>query len=306
MPPSSSTPRWHLPAYLGGLATLTAVAADHYLDIIKWKRIRYTVPIQDNNKIAVSLRARTRPPPIGQMEWPGGRFLLQYLLDECGFASSGAILEIGAGIGLTSCGLAKARKEHLNNHSPIIATDYDEPSLQLLRSNAAENECSDIVKVAHWDAASGDKALKTLPINLSELSHVIASDVVYHGFGVETDPSGDGLPKTLSALLHAKPSLDVTILLTDRFSGGAVAAFSGAAGVNTATAVPTTVDPELARFEATCHGLGLTVRREPIPAAVLERVASSQWPLARFYWWMAGWYEEESGMSVVRVELDDG
>ena len=76
--------------------------------------------------------------------------------------------------------------------------------------------------------------------------------------------------------------------------------------MNTATAVPTTVDPELARFEATCHGLGLRVRREPMPASVLERVASSQWPLARFYWWMAGWYEEESGMSVVRVELDDG
>ena len=36
-------------------------------------------------------------------------------------------------------------------------------------------------------------------ISSEQIDHVIGADVVYHGFGEETDPSGRGLEKTLAA-----------------------------------------------------------------------------------------------------------
>ena len=50
--------------------------------------------------INVTLNALTRPPPIGCLEWPAGRVLLQWCLD-CLPLRNATILEIGSGIGTT-------------------------------------------------------------------------------------------------------------------------------------------------------------------------------------------------------------
>lgn len=332
MPPK---PTWHVYAYAGGLCTLTAVALDHYLDIRKWKRISYTVPVaQDTRNVSMTLSARTRPPPIGAMEWPSGRVLLQWALDEAGLgaATSGTVLEIGAGIGLTSIGLALARRDDASSSdssssrstspaaaaaaatpgtaaaaaraaavaaNPVLATDACAESLQLLRSNADGHGlvANGAVRVSEWDAAAGAAAVAALPVPLCEIDHVIAADCVYHGFGADTDERG--LERTLAALLRAKPSLHVQLMIVDRFSGGAVAALSGAAGVNQ-TSAPTTVDPAIGRFYAECERLGLATQTRPVPEAVLARVDASLGPLSRGLWWLAGYYH---GLSIVTVTL---
>lgn len=250
------------------------------------------------------------------MEWPAGRILLQWALDEANLGdATGTVLEIGSGIGVTSIGLALARQqEHGDNSSSaavkttpslarVVATDSCDETLCLLRANVAESGLDDEqLRVRKWDAAAGEAALQTLPVPLETLTHVIGSDIVYHGFGESTDGSGRGLERTIAALLRARPSLSVRLLVVDRFSGGAVAALSGAAGVNqTSPLHATTVDPAVAAFGNECTRLGLSVRCEPVQSRVLERVRASQWPLARLYWTLCGFYD---AMSVYSIELD--
>ena len=279
---------------------LSAYAADHYLDIRKWKRVKCQVPTQDA-AIDLNLRARTRPPPIGCMEWPGGRVLLQWALDvaDLGANTSGTVLEIGSGIGLTAIGLALAREQSGSAQpQPVLATDVCDASLKLLSDNAAAHQLdTSALHVSHWDAAGGETALASLPIPVEQIDHVIGSDCVYHGFGSSSDASGHGLEKTLAALLTARPSLRIHLLVVNRFSGGAVAALSGAAGVN-ATSASTAVDPAIANFVRECEARGLEVSHEPIPPRVLERVAQSRGLLARAYYWLVDYDEGLSMMTV--------
>jgi hypothetical protein len=307
--------------YVGTISAVLWMWLDERLDLIKWKTVHYAVhylhdeasppqqPGAAPSGFEVSLRARTRPPPIGAMEWPAGRMLLQWALDEArlGDDDTGTVMTIGEGIGVTAIGLALARRQDRRSRaqsstsptpthsSRVVATDFCDESLALLASNAAASGVADdtLLRVRKWDAASGERAVASLPVPLSELSHVIAADVVYHGFGEESDPSGEGLAKTLAALLHAKPSLRVQVMVVDRFSGGAVAALSGAAGVNQSdpAAMSTTVDPAVAAFEASCARLGLRLSKRPVQRPTLDRVRASQWPLARTYWWLAGFYD---------------
>ena len=319
--------------YIGTISGVLWLWLDERLDLIKWKSVNYAVEyLHDDalqqhpdatSRIDVSLRARTRPPPIGAMEWPAGRVLLQWALDEAllGADDAGTVMTIGEGIGVTAIGLALARQNHRRGQQPssptptdsssssssrVVATDFCDESLALLASNAAANSVADdaVLRVRKWDAASGERAVASLPVPLSELSHVIAADVVYHGFGAESDPSGEGLAKTLAALLHAKPSLKVELVVVDRFSGGAVAALSGAAGVNQhdPSAMSTTVDPAVAAFEASCARLGLKLSKRSLKQSTLDRVRASQWPLARTYWWLAGFYE---GIQIYEMALGD-
>lgn len=78
---------------------------------------------------------------------------------------------------------------------------------------------------------------------------------MYHGFDVEADR---GLVSTLAALLKANPDIKITLLLVDRFSGGAVAAVSHVAGVNQARPSSPQVVTRLHRHvEFTCMPLGV-------------------------------------------------
>lgn len=313
-------------AYLGGIASLAAYWLDERLDLRKWKKVNYQVQRSSNHSngaapLHVAVDARRRPPPIGGMEWPSGRFLLQWALDDGRLAdrehgSSATVLEIGSGIGIASIGLALARKHELSSLASsgapdahgaqprkaglVLATDFCDETLAILQRNTAGAGLGDDeIRVAKWDAAAGEAALASLPVPLSKLTHVIGADVVYHGFGSETDASGRGLEHTLKALLEAKPDLRVTLFVSDRFSGGAVAALSDAAGVNQTSEAATT-DPAVAQFLRSCHGLGLKVTRTPLPPDVISTVSASQWPIARAYWWLAGFYD---GISVCEVSL---
>lgn len=93
-------------------------------------------------------------------------------------------------------------------------------------------------------------------------------------------------------------------MVVNRFSGGAVAALQGAAGVNQASdRASTTVDPVVLEFEQSCARLGLAVRKQPVRSETAAAVWASQWPLARAYWWIAGFYDD---ISVYTIELAGG
>jgi hypothetical protein len=280
------------------------------------------------------------------MEWPAGRCLLQWALDEAelGGPEGGAILELGAGIGVTAIGLAVARSSSSSGSNgsgsgskgssssssasssrrsavaQVVATDVCASTLSLLRANADAHGLDErALTVAPWDAARGEESVDALPVRLEDVEHIVGADVVYHGFGVnnpsdnaqgsEEDAAaaagGDGyhcgetigFPHTLAALLRRKPSLRVSLLTIDRFSGGAVAAVAGAAGVHQPS---TTVDPAISRFVRGCEELGMVVKRTPVPPRVISDVAASQSLPARMSWWLCGHFD---GMCVLSVSL---
>ena len=239
-------------------AGLAAGAIALYLDerglVRPWRWVRHAVRVPARDGEAgqraigdvVDLRARikARPPPIGCTEWPAGRVLLEWAVGEV--PQDGArVLEIGAGVGVTSLGLARTLAHSAGGSAgpatAIVATDVCEASLDNLRENARANgievlSATDWQAPAHpgcihigaWDAAGGDESVRSLHANLGidprTLTHVIGGDVIYHGFG--DGGANGGLVRTMAALLKANPDIKVTLLLVDRFSGGTVAAVS--------------------------------------------------------------------------------
>lgn len=182
------------------------------------------------------------------------------------------------------------------------------PSLQALanlRANAAKNGvAADALRVAEWDASRGPEAVRSAEAARvfvpRHLTHIIGADVVYHGGAAGLDDSTSsapvGLAATLAALLEASPNAAVTLLLVDRFSGGAVSAVAGQAGVAHSAA---TEDPALAAFRSHCTSLGLTVRVSDVPDAVVRRVAASQPPWTRAVWWISDRWD---GLRVYTIE----
>jgi SAM-dependent methyltransferase len=197
---------WTAPiVYVGSISAFAALAADKYLDLRRWKRVAHAIrEPASGDSILFSLRARTRPPPIGCMDWAAGRVLLEWLAAEglhCP-ASASTVLEIGSGVGTTAIGLAL-----LANHAAktsarpeaqlsVVATDVCAESLSNLFANARANGLSptraDVFDAppaaplpsarlitARWDAASG---AAPLPPGLApRLTHIIGADVVYAG-----------------------------------------------------------------------------------------------------------------------------
>ncbi len=290
-------------AYAGGLATVAFVVADERLDLRRYKRVAVPVP----GGPTLSLNARTRPPPIGCCDWPSGRVLLHWAVQEGLCDTSATIIEAGAGLGTASIGLAAAARQRSNPGLSMVATDVCEETLSNMRANAAPHRFDDSrLRVCKWDAAGGQSAVDALPVPLATLTHLIGSDLVYSGFGGARGAEGGGpgggggeerLEDTLAALLRAKPSLRCTLLVEDRFSGGAVSALAGAAGVQHQS---TTVDPAIARFEARCRELGLVIDKAPIPARVVESVSESQSIPERASWWIAGRWD---GLQLLHISV---
>jgi hypothetical protein len=248
-------------------AGLAAGAVAWYLDekglVRPWRRVRHAmfVPsvVGEPTKIMeLFFRVKACPPPIGCAEWPAGRVLLEMALDMIP-PSDETVLEIGAGVGVTALGLAKssaaARALHIHTQpTAVVATDICEASLENLRTNAASNGITvrpvrsnheqgyhDVVDgelppatltVGLWDAAGGQGAVQRLNLDLGidarDLTHVLGADIMYHGFDNVAAAANEGLVSTLAALLKANPNIQITLLLVDRFSGGAVAAVSQA------------------------------------------------------------------------------
>ena len=56
--------------------------------------------------LTLTLKAKSLPPPIGCVDWPAGRVLLQWAVDN--LPAGNVTIEVGAGIGKTAIGLACA------------------------------------------------------------------------------------------------------------------------------------------------------------------------------------------------------
>ena len=111
---SAATARAAL-SYFGVGGALALYTLDEQLDLRRWRVARHHVSAPTlAAPLSLSLQARTRPPPIGAMDWPAGRVLLQLLLEGDGddlppVPPRGAtVLEIGAGIGTAAIGLGLA------------------------------------------------------------------------------------------------------------------------------------------------------------------------------------------------------
>jgi SAM-dependent methyltransferase len=315
---------WTAPVvYLGSISAFAALAADEYLDLRRWKRVAHSIrePVS-GDVVSFSLRARTRPPPIGSMDWPAGRALLDWSAAEglhCPH-SAATVLEIGSGVGTTAIGLVLLADHAIRISARpeaqlrVVATDVCEASLSNLAANARANGLpAEGVEsfegppaapppparliTARWDAACG---AGSLPHGLkSQLTHVIGADVVYaggadgvliqqarHRQGCEggSDSPRAGLAATLDELLRLAPQAQVRLVLVNRFAGGAVATLAAVASVPVQS---TTVNPSLTAFEDACRARGLRVEASPVPLDVIKSVQATQSLLTRVAWLLA-------------------
>eukprot|EP00962_Isochrysis_galbana_P023453 scaffold7098_cov124-Isochrysis_galbana.AAC.1 len=319
---------WTAPiVYLGSMSAFAALVADEYLDLRRWKAVAHSIrEPASGDVISFSLRARTRPPPIGCMDWPAGRALLEWSAAEGLHRphSASTVLEIGSGVGTAAVGLvllanhavgASARPEA---QLSVVATDVCDESLFNLAANARANgllpggvEVLDAppaapspparLVTAKWDAASG---AGSLPHGLpSRLTHVIGADVVYAG-GVDgvlmqrarhedcrQSGGGDDGSRGRAGLAA---TLDELLLLAPEAQVRLVLVnrFAGGAVATLAAVagVPvqsTTVDPSLTAFEHACRVRGLHVEASPVPPDVIKSVQATQCLLTRLTWLLA-------------------
>ena len=227
----------------------------------------------------VTSRSRFDLGSTGLTEWPGARVLLQHVTDTMPLTAGGTLLEIGSGVGTAAVGIALAAEaaaacSGVVGAEPlrVVATDVDEAALALLRHNASQSDCGELLRVEHWDAATGCGGLKSLPVPLSCLTHVVGSDVVYFG-GAHDAASPRGLVPTLAALLEAQPLLDITLVCMERFP------------------VERGRDPALLMLEEQCRAAGLHVSRQRVPKQTVHRVQEAQRVLLRVAWQMYGLWD---------------
>jgi len=283
---------------------------DESLGLRQWELSKHCVKSPSLAKpLVFQIEARTRPPPIGAIDWPAGRVLLQWCLDH--LPPRAVVLEIGSGIGTTALGLACANSDEDGIARRIIATDFDDEVLSILRSNAELNGMSDspCLSIHKWDAALGAASAKALPVPAAaarKLTHVVGSDLVYYG---GTDDhwhgEGEGLVSTLSELLRSAPNLEVYLLCVAR--GPAEVPYnadSSGGGMPPSNALKAEYKDYLSLryFEQKCAARGLTARREPIPAETIRRVNDSQWLPLRASWWLLGIWES---LVLYRVCLEE-
>lgn len=231
--------RTAIASYLGVGTAFALYTLDEVLDLRQWRVACHRVSAPNlKSPVALSLSARTRPPPIGAMDWPAGRVLLQLALEGDGTtalspipARGATVLEIGSGIGTAAIGLALAlQAERAEEHgaaeassassapTAIVATDICSDSLANLAANAlshglrvageGEQPPDGSIGVARWDASAADAARSLPLVAPSRLTHVLGADVVYSGgaAGVGEECGGEFVA-TLRALLEAQPQL---------------------------------------------------------------------------------------------------
>ena len=204
--------------YVAGVGGLCLALADEHLELRQWRQETQRV-MASPQPVDVVIRSRVRASEHesgqGCVDWPAGRALLQWALDG-GLPESGAtVLEIGAGVGLTSIGIASAARQRAasdeckgSTPNTVVAADVCDAALANLHFNslanlgsapsaprdavtahdptatsasAAPNDASyggGALRVLRWDAAGGASALSRLPVDVSRLTHVIGADLV--------------------------------------------------------------------------------------------------------------------------------
>uniref|UniRef100_A0AAR5PZF8 Methyltransferase-like protein 22 n=1 Tax=Dendroctonus ponderosae TaxID=77166 RepID=A0AAR5PZF8_DENPD len=143
---------------------------------------------------------------VGLQLWRGSLLLADWLLDNsASFAPRHSILELGAGVGLTSVVAAM--------FAPVICTDVDRGQIfQIINANVNRNRhlAKHPVEVLQLDfTADGlpEKVLAALP----QVKTVIAADVVYD------DRLTEAFVKTVKKILDIPPSRSVLIALEKRY-----------------------------------------------------------------------------------------
>ena len=124
-------------AYRGCGALVAAALIDEYSGLRKWRTARRNCDSRRRRRPAIAGSGPAAP--LG-VQRPAGRVL------ECALAdvhSDSVVLELGAGIGMTSIGLALATTR-------VVATDVDDDALDNLRANAERHKAT--LTVARWDA----------------------------------------------------------------------------------------------------------------------------------------------------------
>eukprot|EP00613_Pedinella_sp_CCMP2098_P021464 CAMPEP_0171682586 /NCGR_PEP_ID=MMETSP0991-20121206/623_1 /TAXON_ID=483369 /ORGANISM="non described non described, Strain CCMP2098" /LENGTH=249 /DNA_ID=CAMNT_0012269835 /DNA_START=75 /DNA_END=820 /DNA_ORIENTATION=- len=248
-----ATHRLSMAAWAGCVGASTFGAAwQGYCYLFPWYKSPCFISSVDSD-VLVWIRARRRPPPIGQVLYPSSRALAELVLyAEEESRQSGpptVITEIGSGCGLTAIALAA------HGHR-VLATDMCPDALTNLSHNVAMNaeviaraggrvfvkhvtaknsgaespsslSTPPSLPTAHASApdersavvvasteSSDDTALPWLPPNTRWL---IGADLVYHG-GAQSS----GLSPLLATALreHSHKNLRVLLIVADRFSGG--------------------------------------------------------------------------------------
>ena len=247
----------------------------------RWKRVEHLdITSPRTATFCLDLRAVWKAPPLDSIDWPAGRVLLQLLLDTLPLRDA-KVLELGAGIGTTAVGLAIATS------NSITAVDHDRDALQLLQKNAQRNGVTSL-HTALWDAAGGRDAAQALPESVgASLTHVVGSDLVYHGGAEDASVADDkncgrGLASTLAALATAHPDVEMTLLLVERFPRPAASIPAEHAG----NGWEGRRDPALVAFERRCASNGLRFDRVRVPDDTQRRVHEAQWPWMRAAWWL--------------------
>eukprot|EP01033_Poteriospumella_lacustris_P014758 gene14758-10555_t len=104
--------------------------------------------------------------------WRAAEHLCQYLIDHPHRFGNKYICELGCGLGLVSILLEKMALEHTR----IVATDGDEPTLQLLIENKVENECDFETAYLYWGQ---DEDFVQEYCHAGKFDVLLAADVIY-------------------------------------------------------------------------------------------------------------------------------
>ena len=307
----SRLPSTAVVAYISGVSALTFAIADDKLHLRQWTTTCHRIAAPPDISVSVSIRSKVRAgaSEIGQgcVDWPAGRALLQWAIAGGVPLTGATVLEVGAGVGLTSigCALSAQQRAVATGRAPslFLASDVCDAALANAKHNAAHVSNEELpLKFCKWNAAGGLSAVKRLPMDAACLTHVIGADLVsapvFEASPLTDDDDHDGLEATLSALLAVNPKLSIHLVLTNRCAGGAVSALAGSAGVQHIGGM--TFDPALFRFERRCARLGLAVERQPLPEEIVRQVSASQPLHVRFQWWLASTWDDGLLLYTVR------
>ena len=130
--------------------------------------------------------------PFQPSRWRAAEHLCQFIIDNPATFRGKSICELGAGLGLvavlidkldycsSSANTAGSGGETAGNTGKLVATDGDEPTMQLLIENKVDNECFFDSSFLYWGQC--EDFLSEYP---DKFQVVIAADVIYEDEQIE-------------------------------------------------------------------------------------------------------------------------
>eukprot|EP00959_Pyramimonas_sp_CCMP1952_P006110 127968-Pyramimonas_sp.AAC.1 len=148
----------------------------------------------------VDIELREQHGGCGQELWPCGKLLLEWMLRSSDIdLTACGVFEIGAGVGLTSMGLAKS------GCKTVIASDSHSGTLKNLRFNCQNNGLGK-VRVLKWDWSEGQLPEK---VDWNQIQFCVGADLVYPS-------AGKHLVNAIGDILKAASHIEVLMMTLDR------------------------------------------------------------------------------------------